>query len=84
MLPFLMDEEPEFENGAYIFVPNILDAINSDKMDSIPAYVLCAGTNSANSEIKEIKLKIAPLTPVEKETVKAGCLINFNRNKAGL
>nr|MCR4626324.1 hydratase [Treponema sp.] len=89
MLPFLMDEEPEFENGAYIFVPNILDAINSDKMDSIPAYVLCAGakvcgSNSANSEIKEIKLKIAPLTPVEKETVKAGCLINFNRNKAGL
>ena len=96
MIPFLMDEEPEFENGTYIFVPNILDAINSDKMDSIPAYIL-GGTNSIdannnstnydgteNSGIKQIELHIAPLTPVEKETVKAGCLINYNRIKAGL
>ena len=75
MIPFLLDNEPEFDNGTYIFVPNILNIIESEKMDKIPAYIL-------GKEIRQIDLHIAPLTPVEKETVKAGCLINFNRNKA--
>lgn len=75
MIPFLLDNEPEFDNGTYIFVPNILNIIESEKMDKIPAYIL-------GKEIRQIDLHIAPLTPVEKETVKAGCLINFNKNKA--
>ena len=71
MLPFQMKNEPAFEIGDYILVPNVLDAMDGD-MQSIKAYVL-------GDEVKEIELYIAPMTDDEKKIVKAGCLINFNR-----
>ena len=71
MLPFQMKNEPAFEIGDYILVPNILDAMDGD-MQSIKAYVL-------GDEVQEIELYIAPMTEDEKKIVKAGCLINFNR-----
>ena len=71
MLPFQMKNEPAFEIGDYILVPNVLDAMDDD-MQSIKAYVL-------GDEVKEIELYIAPMTEDEKKIVKAGCLINFNR-----
>ena len=71
MLPFQMKNEPVFEIGDYILVPNVLDAMDGD-MQSIKAYVL-------GDEVKEIELYIAPMTEDEKKIVKAGCLINFNR-----
>ena len=71
MLPFQMKNEPAFEIGDYILVPNVLDAMDGD-MQSIKAYVL-------GDELKEIELYIAPMTEDEKKIVKAGCLINFNR-----
>ena len=71
MLPFQMKDEPAFEVGDYILVPNVLDAMDGD-MQSIKAYVL-------GDEVKEIELYIAPMTDDEKKIVKAGCLINFNR-----
>ena len=71
MLPFQMKNEPAFEIGDYILVPNVLDAMDGD-MQSIKAYVL-------GDEVKEFELYIAPMTEDEKKIVKAGCLINFNR-----
>ena len=71
MLPFQMKNEPAFEIGDYILVPNVLDAMDGD-MQSIKAYVL-------GDEVKEIELYIAPMTEDEKTLVKAGCLINFTR-----
>ena len=71
MLPFQMKNEPAFEIGDYILVPNVLDAMDGD-MQSIKAYVL-------GDEVKEIELYIAPMTEDEKKIVKAGCLINFHR-----
>ena len=71
MLPFQMKNEPAFEIGDYILVPNVLDAMDGD-MQSIKAYVL-------GDEVKEIELYIAPMTEDEKKIVKSGCLINFNR-----
>ena len=71
MLPFQMKNEPAFEIGDYILVPNVLDAMDGD-MQHIKAYVL-------GDEVKEIELYIAPMTEDEKKIVKAGCLINFNR-----
>ena len=71
MLPFQKKNEPAFEIGDYILVPNVLDAMDGD-MQSIKAYVL-------GDEVKEIELYIAPMTEDEKKIVKAGCLINFNR-----
>ena len=43
-------------------------------MQDIKAYVL-------GEEIKEISLYIADMTADEKKIVKAGCLINYNRNR---
>lgn len=73
MIPFLMDAEPEFEVGDYIYVPGIREALDGD-MAHIPAYVI-GGT------VKEIELHIADMTDDEKKIVKSGCLINYNRNR---
>lgn len=74
MLPFLMAEEPEFEVGDYIYVPDVVAALDGT-MEDIPAYVVKA------DGVKEIKLSIADMTDDEKSIVKAGCLINYNRNR---
>ncbi len=73
MLPFQMEAAPEFEVGDYIYVPGIRKLLDGD-LKNIKAYVL--GTN-----VKEITLYLADMTPEEREIVKAGCLINFNRNR---
>lgn len=74
MIPFLLDGEPNFEVGDYIFVPNIREALDGP-MSEIPAYVI-----AANDGIKaELQLYIADMTPEEREIVKSGCLINYNR-----
>lgn len=74
MLPFQMKETPEFEVGDYIYIPNIREALEGD-MQQIPAWVI-----GANGK-KEIKLYIADMTENEKNIVRAGCLINHNRNR---
>ena len=73
MVPFQMKEEPEFGVGDYIYVPEIKKALDGDMQD-IKAYVI-------GDEVKEITLYISDMTPIEKEIVKAGCLINYNSNK---
>ncbi|WP_409968942.1 hydratase [Bengtsoniella intestinalis] len=73
MIPFQMVAMPEFEVGDYIYIPNIKHAIDND-MSSIKAYVL-------GETVKEITLYIADMTDDEKSIVKAGCLINYNRNR---
>lgn len=71
MIPFIMTDEANFEINDYIYVPNIIEALKGD-MKSIKAYVI-------SDEIKEINLSISYLTDVEKEIIKAGCLINYNK-----
>ena len=74
MLPFQMKDDADmFEVGSYIYVPNVKAALDGD-MDHIKAYVI-------GDEVKEIELFLAPMTEDEKKIVKAGCLINFNRNR---
>ena len=73
MLPFQMKGEPEFEVGDYIYIPGIRSALDGDMKD-IKAYVV-------GKEPKELSLYIADMTDTEKEIVKSGCLINFNRNR---
>ena len=74
MIPFQMKEEPNFEVGDYIFVPGIRKALDGDMQD-IKAYVIKEG------KAEEITLYITDMTPKEREIVKAGCLINYNRNR---
>ncbi|MDK7354250.1 hydratase [Peptoniphilus harei] len=71
MIPFQMKESPDFEVGDYIFVPNIRQALNGD-LNDIKAYVV-------GDDLKEISLYISPLTDLEREIIKEGCLINFKR-----
>ena len=74
MLPFQMEEEPEFGVGDYLYIPDIRRQLDGD-LKAIKAYVL-------GDEVKEISLYIADMTPEEREIVKAGCLINYNRNRS--
>ena len=77
MVPFQMKEEPEFEIGDYIYVPGIRTALDGDLTD-IRAYWI------RNGEAKELSLYVADMTAEEREIVKAGCLINYNRARKGL
>ena len=70
MLPFVIDEgELPFENGDYLFIPDIKDAVENKKA-SIKAYVV-------TKDFKEIELKLGDLTDDEREIITDGCLINY-------
>ncbi|MCD8327148.1 MAG: hydratase [Lachnospiraceae bacterium] len=73
MVPFQMKGEPDFEVGSFIYVPNVRAALDTDMQD-IPAYVI-------GNTVQEISLYIADMTPDEKKILKAGCLINYNRDR---
>lgn len=72
MVPFLYNDEVFFNEGDYLFVPNVKNIIAEGK-ESLAAYVI-------GNEIREITLKIAELTDEEKKIIMAGCLINHYRN----
>lgn len=71
MIPFVIIGEPNFSEDDYIFVPHIRTLLDGD-MKQIPAYVL-------GKDIKTLTLAITALTLEEKEILRAGSLINYNR-----
>jgi aconitate hydratase len=71
MLPFLFDDELPFDNGDYIFIKDIREAITK-KETEIKAYVV-------NKDMKEFTLKMGELTDTEREIILKGCLINYYR-----
>ena len=75
MLPFQLAGEPCFEVGDHLFVPGIRAALDGDLAD-VPAYVV-----RASGEVEKVSLYVADMTPEERAIVKAGCLINYNRQK---
>ena len=77
MLPFQLAGEPCFEVGDHLFVPGIRAALDGGLAD-VPAYVV-----RASGEVEKISLYVADMTCEERAIVKAGCLINYNRAKAG-
>ena len=74
MIPFQMEGEPDFQVGDYIYVPGIRTALEGD-LKNIAAYVI------HGSCTKELCLYMGEMTEEEREIVKAGCLINYNRNR---
>ncbi len=83
MLPFQTEEEPEFQVGDYIYVPGIRKALDGD-LKGIAAYVIKGGKEALAAKdacVKELRLYMADMTAEEREIVKAGCLINYNRNR---
>ena len=75
MVPFQLTGEPYFEVGDYVYVPGIRAALDGDLSD-VPAWVV-----RADGGVEKVELYVADMTPEERAIVKAGCLINFNRNK---
>ena len=69
MIPFILKEDICFDNGDYLFIPNIIEAVKEKKM-SIKAYVV-------NKSMKEFELKLGELTDDEREIILKGCLINY-------
>ncbi len=73
MLPFIIDKgDLPFENGDYIFIPNIKKMIQGKQL-KMKAYVV-------NKDMKEIELKMDELTDDERKIILDGCLINFYKN----
>lgn len=74
MLPFITEEDHEklsFQNGDYIFVPDIRRTIE-EKAADIKAYVV-------GNELKEVHFKLGDMTDAEREIILKGCLINYYR-----
>ncbi len=72
MLPFLYEDGAlPFQNGDYIFIKDIKNAI-INKEDNIKAYVV-------NKGMKEFTLKLGRLTDDERDIIIKGCLINYYR-----
>ena len=59
-------------------MPGIKSALDGD-LKNIKAYVL--GDGSQSGPVKELTLYITDMTAEERAIVKAGCLINYNRNR---
>ncbi|MDO4330065.1 MAG: hydratase [Lachnospiraceae bacterium] len=74
MIPFQTTDELNFEVGDYIYVPGIREALDGD-LKNIKAYVIKDGA------AKELNLYVADMTKEERAIVKAGCLINYNKNR---
>ena len=72
MLPFLIEEgELPFAKGDFLFLPDILQAV-TEKQEEIKAYV-------NGDQNREITLRLGALTDDEREIIRKGCLINYNR-----
>ncbi len=69
MIPFVLEEELNFKNGDFLFVPHIKEAV-ANKIATIKAYVI-------GDEVKSFNLTLADLTDDERQIILAGCLINY-------
>ena len=73
MLPFIIKEgELPFANGDYLFVPEIRKAVE-EKASEVKAYAVKDG------QLTEFSLTLGDLTDEEREIIRKGCLINYNR-----
>ena len=76
MLP-LVCRSFDYKVGDYIYIENIVGLI-SEGAEVLPAKHVSGG------KVKNIQLELGYLTPEEKQIILSGCLINYNRQKAGL
>jgi aconitate hydratase len=74
ILPFIIDGEPPFKNGDYVFIPGIEPAIRQG-LASITAYTVTGSGGDACA----FTLKVPELNASEKALILAGSLINHNR-----
>ena len=75
MLPLQMAEAPNFDVGDYIYIPGIKAALDNPGT-TFKGYVI-----HEDAPVTEITLYMESLTAEEREIIKAGSLINFNKNR---
>lgn len=73
MVPFLIDGEPVFNKDEYVFIPGLKKAILEGSA-KIKAYAL-------GDKVQEFTVSVGDLTKEERETIAAGCLINYYKSK---
>ncbi len=71
MIPFIMQDAPEFEVNDFIFIKDVKEAIKS-KATEVKAYIV-------NKGMKEFTLNIGEITDDERDIILKGCLINYYR-----
>jgi aconitate hydratase len=72
LVPFIIDGEPPFTNEEYVFIPHIRQSLAEDAV-SIAVYVI-RGQNAL-----PFSMKMPQLNTEERESIRAGCLINSHR-----
>lgn len=79
IVPFTIDKDTDFDyqTGDYVFIPGIRKAILNGDEEIMAKVITRAG------ELKDIKLYFKNLTPVERQILADGCLMNYyaNQNK---
>ncbi len=73
MLPFILDGDLPFENGDYLYIKDIKEAVQN-KVSEVKAYVV-------NEDIKEFTLSLGELTEDERKIILNGCLINYYKEQ---
>ena len=71
MIPFLTDAPESMELGDYVFVPDVRNGVLENRAQYTGYIVKADGT------VGTIALTTGPLTMEERETITAGCLINY-------
>ncbi len=72
MLPFIYKGELPFENGDFIFIPDVINGIKN-KADKFKAFVV------RPDSMKKFTLEMGELTDNERQIILDGCLINYNK-----
>ncbi len=79
IVPFTIDKDTDFDyqSGDYVFIPGIRKAILNGDEEIMAKVITRAG------ELKDIRLYFKNLTPVERQILADGCLMNYysNQNK---
>lgn len=72
ILPFIVEEDINLNTGDFVFIPNIIKAIEN-KDSYINSYVV------SDKKVREIKLSLPNLSKDEGDILLSGCLINYYR-----
>jgi len=73
IVPFIIDGEPPFNNGDYVFIPGIAGALREGAA-ALTAYVI-----SETEALFPFSPSLPELRPAERDLILAGSLINHNR-----
>jgi aconitate hydratase len=87
IIPFIVETNPPFQNGDYVFIPEIRALVRGEK-SSVEVQVFRPSKDNqtasgAVTNCGSFILTAPELNPVERELLLAGSLINYNRVKAG-